>query len=192
MSNLYIKRKSVLVAGTAILGALVAVLDWLFKVLLLKIPFPIFPRLKFDFLGIPIVLAYLLFGLLAGVTVDFVALLTISFRDPTGFSGFMKFLAEFATVLGAFIVLKLGGYMSKHESRFKIFAISSGIVSRVVVMAIANFLLLPIFTPLTPQVVILILPYICAFNAVQGVISVGGGFLVYEAVLRRLPSLKEY
>jgi len=38
--------------------------------------------------------------------------------------------------------------------------------------------------------VITLLPAICLFNAIQGIISIAGGFLVYEAILLRLPSLK--
>jgi hypothetical protein len=68
----------------------------------------------------------------------------------------------------------------------------SGIALRVIVMDVANVLLLPIFTPYysTPEAVILIVPFISLFNIIQGAVSVFGGFLLYEAVVLRLPSLK--
>lgn len=40
VSQYYIQRKSVYIAGTALLGTMFAVLDWLSKTGWLKIPFP--------------------------------------------------------------------------------------------------------------------------------------------------------
>jgi len=187
LSHLYIKRKSVFIAGTAILGATVAALDWAFKIAGLKIPFPFFVQLKFDLLGIPMFLAYLLFGFLSGAVTSLIAFLSISFRDP--FSGFMKFLAEFATIAGVYLVLRTQKPSSRKQ---KVLAGLSGVILRVVVMDIANVSLLPIFTPYykTPMAVIIILHWISLFNVVQGAVSVFGGFFIYEAVVLRLPSLR--
>lgn len=188
MSQLYVQRKSVVLACTALLGAVVAVLDWTFRIAGLKIPFPLLPFLKFDFLGVPMLLAYFLFGFPAGIVTSFVAFLSISFRDP--FSGFMKFLAELATIVGVYIALRA---RKPTSGILKILAMISGIIVRVAVMDIANVLMLPIFLPAfypAPMTVIILLPLISLFNTIQGVISTFGGFLLYEAVIRRLPSLK--
>jgi len=74
----------------------------------------------------------------------------------------------------------------------KLVASLSGISLRVAVMAVANVSLLPIFSPYfkTPMAVVIILHWVSLFNALQGAISVFGGFLLYEAVIMRLPSLK--
>jgi len=187
VSQLFVKRRSVFVAGTALLGAIVAVLDWTFKIAGLKIPFPLFTSLKFDALGIPMLLSYFLFGFFSGTITSIVAWLSISPRDP--FSGFMKFLAEFSTILGVFIVLRAHRPSS---GLWKVLAMISGIIFRVAVMDVANILLLPIFTAFyrTPEAVILIVPFISLFNVIQGAVSVFGGFLLYEAVVTRLPSLR--
>jgi len=79
--------------------------------------------------------------------------------------------------------------------RSRIFAIAmiSGIFVRVVVMAIANILLLPIFMPefyKTYTAVIVLIPFMSLFNAIQGILSVFGGFFFYEAIVLRLPLLK--
>ena len=189
MNRLYTGRKSMFIAGTALLGATVAVLDWLSKIFSLKIPFPLLTPLKFDVIGIPTVISYLLFGPLSGIIACIVAFLSISFRNP--FSGFMKGLAELATVIGAFLILRAKNPSVLHK-RKKIFAGISSIALRVIIMAIANVLLLPIFLPsfYTTETVIALLPFFCLFNAIQGAISIAGGFLVYEAILLRLPSLK--
>jgi riboflavin transporter FmnP len=189
MSRLYTKRKSVFIAGTTLLGATVVVLDWLSKTFSLKVPFPILVNLKFDVIGIPAVMAYLLFGPLSGVVACLVAFLSISFRNP--FSGFMKGLAELATVIGAFLILRVRSPPVLHK-RKKIFAGISSVALRVVVMAVANVLLLPVFLSnfYTTETVIVLLPVLCFFNAIQGTISIAGGFLIYEAIMLRLPSLR--
>jgi len=188
LSKLYVKRRSVFWASTALLGAVVFVLDWAFKIAGLKIWFPPLIFLKFDFMGIPMLLAYFLFGFPAGIVTSLVAFLSISLRNQ--FSGFMKFLAEFATIVGVYIVLRA---RKPTSNKLKILAMISSVVIRVAVMDIANVLLLPIFLPVfysTHTAVIILLPLISLFNVIQGSISVFGGFLLYEAVIRRLPSLK--
>jgi len=189
MSRLYTKRKSIFIAGTAILGATVAVLDWLSKTFSLKVPFPLLIVLRFDVIGIPAAMAYFLFGPLSGVIACLVAFLSISFRNP--FSGFMKSLAELATIIGAFLILRVRSPPVLHKYK-KIFAGISSVALRVVIMAVVNVLLLPVFLSsfYTTETVIALLPVFCIFNAIQGVISIAGGFLVYEAIMLRLPSLR--
>jgi riboflavin transporter FmnP len=189
MNQRYFKRESVFIAGTALLGAMVAVLDWTFKIAGLKIPFPIPPLtfLRFDLLGIPMFLSYFLFGFLSGFITSMVAWLSIAYRDP--FSGFMKFVAEFSTIIGVYLVLRTRR-PSSHW--WKSISMISGVLVRVAVMAIANILLLPIFMPAiykTYTAVIVLIPLMSVFNAMQGVLSVFGGFFLYEAVILRLPSL---
>ena len=189
MSRLYTKRKSIFIAGTAILGATVAVLDWLSKIFSLKVPFPLLIVLRFDVIGIPAAMAYFLFGPLSGVIACLVAFLSISFRNP--FSGFLKSLAELATIIGAFLILRVRSPPVLHKYT-KIFAGISSVALRVVIMAVVNVLLLPVFLSsfYTTETVIALLPVFCIFNAIQGVISIAGGFLVYEAIMLRLPSLR--
>lgn len=191
MTQLYIRRKSVFIAGTALLGALVVVLDVTFKMAGLKIPFPLFTDLKFDALGIPMMLAYFLFGFLSGTVTSMIAFLSITLRSGRVFEAFMKFLAEFVTILGVYVVLRSKKPFAV-ERKWKIISMVSGIIARVVVMDVANVLLLPIFTPYyaSYQAVIAIVHFISFFNVIQGAITVFGGFLFYEAVVLRLPSLK--
>ena len=192
MSQLYIKRKSVFIAGTALLGAVVVVLDLWLKMAGLKIPFPLFTDLKFDALGIPMLLAYFLFGFLSGAITSGIAFLGITLRSGQAFPAFMKFLAEFATIVGVYVVLR-ARKQSILERKWKVLSMISGILLRVIVMDVANvLLLLPVFTTFykTPVAVVAIVPFISLFNVIQGAVSVFGGFLLYEAVILRLPSLK--
>ena len=180
------KRRSILVAGTSLFGALVFVLDWSFKLTGLKIPFPLLTFLRFDLLGIPIFISFFLFGIFSGATTSLIAMLSIAFRDP--FSGFMKFLAEFTTIIGVYIIYRV---KVSNNKWWKLMAIGSGILMRVIVMSIANVLLLPIFIPTqTFDAVLVLLPLLGVFNVLQGVISIFGGFLFYEAVTLRFQNKK--
>jgi riboflavin transporter FmnP len=190
MSLFYIRRKSVFVAGTALLSAITAILDWTFKLANLKIPYPLLLDLKFDLLGIPIILALFLFGLASGTITCAIGAVSIAFRGPP--NALLKFVAEFSTVLGVYIVLRVKGLNTLNIARTKLLATASGITIRVFVMAVANILLLPLFFSLwyTVETVLFLSPVIAVFNILQGAVSALGGFAIYEAIIRRLPSMK--
>jgi riboflavin transporter FmnP len=190
MSLLYVRRKSVFIAGTALLGAIAAILDWTFKLANLKIPYPLLPDLKFDLIGIPIILALFLFGLASGTITCTVGAVSIAFRGPP--NALLKFFAEFSTVLGVYIVLRVKGLNTLNIAKTKLLATASGVTIRVIVMAVANILLLPLFFSrwYTVETVLLLSPAIAVFNILQGAVSALGGFAIYEAIIRRLPSMK--
>lgn len=171
------------IAGSAVLGALVVVLDHALKWSGLKIPFPIFPALRFDLNGIPVVMALLLYGPYSGTVTSAVVFLSISYRDPV--SALMKSLAEFTTILGM-----MPFYTSPHRW-VKGAAIVAGIATRVAVMTAANYYLLPAFGVRTTEAIAAILPFIAAFNVAAGALSALGGYSIYEALARRIPSLEK-
>ncbi len=183
MNELYFKRKSVVIAGTALLGTLVFVLDWVLKMSGLKILFPYMPALRFDILGIVVLVSFFLFGFYSATTTSLILMFSIGLRDP--FSGVMRFIAEFATILGVYLVLRARRPAS---NGWKIASIGSGILARVGVTAVSNVLLLPIFMSgfyASSLAVMASLPFIASFNVIQGAISILGGFLLYEAILLR-------
>ncbi|MEM3608316.1 MAG: hypothetical protein QW238_05585 [Candidatus Bathyarchaeia archaeon] len=169
------------VAGTATLGALAAVFDLAFWVLRVKIPFPIFPRLKFDLDGIPVILALLIYGPSSSIAVSVILFLVISFRDPL--SGFMKGLAEASTALGMALLYKRGSRGAV------VLSIFSGVALRVSVMSLGNLLILPAASILSMEAVSGILPFIAGFNAAAGAISALGGWLIHAELNRRIPQL---
>jgi hypothetical protein len=67
------KNRTVELTGTAILAALVIIFDYSLKYSGLKIPFPWYPNLKFDFTGIPIALSLFLYGFSSSIFTSFVA-----------------------------------------------------------------------------------------------------------------------
>jgi len=56
-------------------------------------------------------------------------------------------------------------------------------------MVVANFLVLPAFYGIPSEAAVGLLLPIALFNAMQGGISVVGGWTLYQAVLWRMPSL---
>ncbi len=180
------KVSTTTLVGTTILGALVVIFDYTLKFSGLKIPFPWLPFLKFDFTGIPIVLSLLLFGLIPGATTSAVAFLAILVRSGDIVGSSMKALAEFSTIFG----MALGLIWSKKLTRFtKPVSFILGDTLRILVMLFANLIILPLYYEIPFIVTVLISPYVGAFNLIQGFLSMFGGYLIYEAIIRRAPSL---
>jgi len=170
------KTSTTIIAQTAILSALVVVFYYAMKLSGFQISFPWLPILKFDFTGIPIVLSFLLIGLKSGAITSLVAMLAILIRSGNVISAFMKALAEFSTVLGMFIGMVVFKKNLKHS---KTASFITGCTARVIIMAIANLLVYPLQLS----------PYIAVFNLIHGLLSIFGGYLVYEALKLRIPSL---
>jgi riboflavin transporter FmnP len=176
--------------GTVVLGALVVVFDFTMKYSALKIRFPWLPFLKFDFTGIPIVLSFLLFGLTSGATTSAIALLAILGRSGDVVGSSMKGLAELSTILGMALGLALKSNPSKLR---KPVSFVLGISARSLVMICTNLIL--IFTGVMAlygdyaEIPVIVSLLVGAFNAVQGSLSILGGYFIYEAIIRRIPSL---
>jgi riboflavin transporter FmnP len=153
----------------------------------LKIPFPGLPYLKFDFTGIPIVLASLLFGFIPGTITSIVASIAILARSGDVIGASMKGLAEFSTMLGVIAGLRL-------LKRFRYAgSYALGLAFRVLIMTAANWILItagamrlgapdasfPLFWT----------SLVGVFNVIQGSITILGGYSIFEALRRRVPSL---
>ena len=164
-------------AGTAILGTLVVVFDYSLKYSGFKIPFPWLPYLKFDFTGVPIVLSLLFFGLASGITTSAVALLAILARSGDVVGATMKALAEFSTILGMAIGLRL---LKRNTKLTKILSSALGLSLRSIVMLLANLIVFP------TMAVTYAIPLLIFFNAIQGSISIIFGYFLYGVVAQKL------
>ncbi len=178
-----VHAKTTTLAGTAVLGALVVVFDYTLKFSGLKIPFPLFPLLKFDFTGIPIMLSYLLFGLSSGATTSSIAFLAILVRSGDAIGPLMKAIAELSTVVGMALFPRRTTQLGKTTS------IALGLGLRVVVMSGVNLLVLPTFYAqyYTFTAAVLLLPLLAVFNLIQGAISIFGGLLIHKAIAGKIP-----
>jgi len=167
----------------ATLSALVVIFDYTLKFSGWKIPFPWFPTLRFDFSGIPIMLSMFLRGVQAGGMTSAVAFFAILVRsaDPIGAS--MKAMAEFATMLG------VAPFAMRSERKWKAASVAMGLVLRVVVTSGANLVVLPVVYGWKFPTAVSFLPWLGLFNSVQGSISILGGYLIYEGIAKRMPTL---
>jgi riboflavin transporter FmnP len=181
------KSNAKVVAGTAALSSLAVVFDYALKYSNLKIPFPWLPFLKFDFTGIPIVISALLFGLIPGIFTSVVVSVGILARSGDMIGSTSKGLAEFSTIIGMLIGLRI-------FRRFRdVSSVSIGLISRVLIMTVVNLALVYTGLLLLPSVYgqaayawVLI---VGTFNLAQGAISAVGGFVFFEAIKKRAPSL---
>ncbi len=174
--------------GTAILAALVIVFDYALKFSGLKIPFPWMPFLKFDFTGVPIVVALLLFGLASAGTTSVVASLGIIARSGDLIGGAMKGMAELSTVVG----MAAGLYITERISSSRVVRMAGmmvvGVATRILVMSVWNLLVLPNFYGVPFNATIGMVPLLALFNALQGAMTVALGYTLHEAYVRRVPT----
>jgi riboflavin transporter FmnP len=178
------RNRTAVLTGTAIMAALVIVFDYTLKYSGMKIPFPWYPNLKFDFTGVPIIMSLFIYGFSPAVTTSIVAGLGIFMRSGNWISASMKFLAELSTVLG----LHVGESVLKARNGTKYGAWALGIVSRVLIMTVVNLYVLPNFWGVPWAATVGLLPMIAAFNIVQGLVTIGLGHFLYQAVKARLPN----
>jgi hypothetical protein len=94
----------------------------------------------------------------------------------------MKGIAEFSTILGIF----MGLYIIKRYK--KAISVVFGVLLRVLTMSLTNILVLPSFYGIPYAVVLDLLPMIGVFNAIQGIITVLIGYVLYEAFIKRVPT----
>lgn len=153
-------------------------------------PFPFFPRLTLDPVGIPIAIAAILYGPSAAFLATGVAGAVITARgNPIGAS--FKFVAEVSTV----VPLGLALYFSRRGlARGGVLAwvVASAawavaIASRVAVMTGYNYYFLQIFYGIPEPAVAGLLPVIAAFNGIQGLINVVPAYFIAD---RLPPDLK--
>lgn len=176
------QNRTAILTGTAIMAALVIVFDYALKYSGLKIPFPWYPNLKFDFTGVPIIMSLFMYGLSPAITTSLVAGLGIFMRSGNWISSSMKVFAELSTVLGLYI----GGSKKGNGTNYRAWVI--GIASRVVIMTFVNLYVLPNLWRVPWDVTVGLLPLIAVFNVIQGMVTVGIGYFLYGAVKSRLPN----
>jgi riboflavin transporter FmnP len=181
------RRNTVRLTGTAILAALAIVFDYALKFSGLKIPFPWMPFLKFDFTGVPIVTAFLMFDLTSGAFTSIVAALGIIARSGDLIGGIMKGIAEVSTVAG----LAGGSYISRRlglgTGSSRLLSYVAGVALRIIIMSVWNLIVLPRYYGVPFNAAISMLPLLALFNGMQGALTVVLGTLLHEAYVRRVP-----
>ena len=178
------KNPTARLTGTAILAAMVIVFDYTLKYSGLKIPFPWYPNLKFDFTGIPIAMSLFMYGFPSAITTSLIAGLGIFMRSGNWVSASMKVFAELSTIVGLHLGMNV---LAKEKKATNYMAWVLGLAARVIIMTVVNLYVLPNIWHVPMEVTIGLLPLIGAFNVVQGLVTIGLGYYLFGAVKVRLP-----
>lgn len=153
---------------TATLSALAVMLH------LFKIPYPLMQALKFDLVGVPLLVIgyYSLWHLLLSLQVTWIGITLIS-QDIVGAT--MKTLAEASTIFPIVLLLKT----AISEKLKPVLGVAFGVSSRVALMCLANYYVLPRWALMVGWVASLeegialaklTMPYIASFNVILGII----------------------
>ena len=132
------------------------------------IPFPLYNRVSWDLTGMPMMISLLFTGPIGALFTTLVGCSFIFLRGNI-YGGIFKIIAELATILVFAAIRK--GFISK--------TIGS-VASRVVVMTVANYFLLPVFYSMPVSVVVGILPALAIMNGTQALINIIPAKIVYS------------
>jgi len=154
------------IAAASILGALSALWE-IIPGPPFDIPFPLYPRISWDLTGIPIMISLFFYGPLCSIYTCLIGCSIIFLRGNVP-GGTLKLIAELATLLG-FALLRKNVVLNS----------TAAITSRVTIMTIANYYLLPIFYKIPESVVVGLLASIAVFNVTQALIIIIPAYLIY-------------
>lgn len=161
------------VAVASVLGALSAMLEYQ-SGLPFDIAFPLYPRISWDFTGIPIMISLLLCGPLCAVYTCLIGCSVIFFRGNVS-GGVFKVLAELATIIGYTFVRR----------NFALDAAKAAL-SRIVVMTVANYYLLPFFYKMPPEAAAALLAPIAIFNLTQALVNIVPAYAIYKRIAGKI------
>lgn len=131
------------------------------------IQFPLYPKISWDLTGIPIMISLFFYGPLCATYTCLIGCSVIFLRGNLP-GGTLKLIAELATLLG-FALLRRNVVLNS----------TAAIVSRVIIMTIANYFLLPLFYPIPHSFVVGLLAAIAVFNVTQALINIVPAYLIY-------------
>ncbi len=157
------------VAAASLLGALAALWE-IIPGPPFDVPFPLYPRISWDLTGIPIMISLFFYGPISGVYTCLIGCSIIFLRGNV-FGGALKLIAELVTLLG-FVVLK------KNLVLKSILAV----VTRVVVMTVTSYYLMPVFLPISTSSVVSLLVPLAVFNVTQALINIIPSYLIYSRI----------
>ena len=147
-------------------------------ILIIQIPFPPLPFLKYDAADIPILLATFAFGPVAGLCVLFVVSALQAFLlAGDGIIGFFMHMAA----TGGFVLVAGNIYRLKKTKKNALFALLLGVLTMVVTMALWNILVTPIYMGIPRMALIkTYLPLIVLFNVLKAGINAAITFIIYK------------
>ncbi|MEM3601746.1 MAG: hypothetical protein QW222_03245 [Candidatus Bathyarchaeia archaeon] len=160
-------------AVASTLGALSAMLEYQ-PGLPFDIAFPLYPKISWDFTGIPMMISLFLCGPLCSIYTCLIGCSIIFFRGNIS-GGIFKVVAELATIIG----------YAACRKNFTFDTFKATLV-RVLAMTVANYYLLPIFYRMPPAVAAGLLAPIAAFNVSQALINILPAYAIYKKIANKI------
>lgn len=170
-SRLYMVK----LATVAMMAAISCVL-----VLIVTVPFPLFPAFRYDLADVPILITTFSFGPLYGLLLTLIVSLIQAFA--LGQDGLMGFCMHmFAT--GAFVICAGLIYQHKKTKKNAAIALIAGTLVMTAMMCVLNYVLDPLFYGMQQKAVVaLMLPAIIPFNLSKAGINSLITFLIYKRI----------
>lgn len=137
------------------------------------IPFPLYDRVSWDLTGMPMIISLLFTGPIGALYTCFIGCSFIFLRGNV-YGGLFKLVAELITILAFAAIHK--GFIPK--------SIVS-VASRVLVMTVANYFLLPLFYGMHLSFVVSILPALAIMNGTQALINIIPAQLIYNRLANK-------
>jgi riboflavin transporter FmnP len=162
----------------------------------IKIPAPYAPFLIYQVWEIPIVAAFLLYGISVGILIAVVNTLVLLAIFPGALltGPLYNLAAIFSMILGMFLGISLaktiGWNSRKHRLRLASIATLFGVIFRVGIMSVVNWAFLrfppPVGFSLTEEAILLSLPLIAFFNATLALYTIPLGYAIAETIRMHL------
>lgn len=152
--------------------------------LLIRIPYPLFPQLVYDPADIPILISTFAFGPLAGLSITFVVSFIQAFLlAGDGIIGF--FMHMMAT--GSFVLVAGLIYKRHKTKKTAVLALAVGSLIMTVIMVGWNLIVTPLYIGVPVQAIIaMVLPIFLPFNLLKAAINSVITFLIYKPIARFL------
>lgn len=167
------------IAIASMLGALSALLE-LIPGPPFDITFPLYSKISWDFMGVPIMICLLLYGVFPSLYTTLIGTLVIFLRGNV-YGGIFKLIAEVSTIVG---------YSSLRKGVLPDTIV--GTLSRVVAMHPVNYYLLQSFYGIPEGVVVGLLPSIAVFNVTQALINIVPAYIVYLRLKKFVQSTRHF
>ena len=132
------------------------------------IPFPLYDRVSWDLTGMPMMMSLLFTGPIGALYTCLIGCSIIFLRGNI-YGGTFKLIAELATIFAFAAIRK--GFITKT---------TAAVTSRVIVMTVANYALLPVFYGMPTAFVVSILPALAVMNGTQALINIIPAQVVYS------------
>jgi riboflavin transporter FmnP len=137
------------------------------------IPFPLYERVSWDLTGMPMMISLLFTGPIGALYTCLIGCSFIFLRGNV-YGGIFKLIAELATIL-AFAAIRKGFIPKSIVS----------VTSRVFVMTVANYFLLPVFYGMPASFVVSILPALAIMNGTQALINIIPAQIIYNRLVNK-------